>query len=135
MTAQVREQLIYQGEEYSIDSCPSIPHNDPRVKQLSGADFIDEQGIFLSTACWRQYIATWEIKDDRLYLCKVEGVYQLVDDTPIFADWFSGEICVPQGELINCNIEADFLLEYEKELFIQVENGLVTQTKLVDYTQ
>lgn len=129
MTNQVQEKLIYEGKEYSIPFCLPFP-DDSRIKELDSYD--DSEGVFTSTACWRQYIGTWEIKAGRLYLIKLEGKYQLIDDAPIFADWFSGEISLPHGDLLDCNVEAGFQLKYEQELSIKFAAGVVTETKAVD---
>jgi len=34
-------------------------------------------------------------------LLKVKGRYKLLDDSPLFADWYSGEIVIPRGKLLN----------------------------------
>ncbi len=34
MTAQVHEKLILDGEEISMDFCPTLPENDSRVIEL-----------------------------------------------------------------------------------------------------
>lgn len=132
MTNQVQEKLIYEGKEYSIPFCLPFPDDDPRIKELGSGEMDDSEGIYTSTACWRQYIGTWEIKAGRLYLIKLEGKYKLAVDETIFADWFSGEISLPQGELLDCNVEAGFQLKYEQELIIKIAAGIVTETKAVD---
>ena len=69
-TAQIPDILIYNGDTLSLFSCPlnSYPNQDlinPKV--LFGG-----YGCFF-TACWRNYIATWEIIDDELYLIKIRN--------------------------------------------------------------
>ncbi len=132
MTNQVQEKLIYEGSEYSIPLCLPFPSDDTRIKKFENGEFDDSEGIFTSTMCWRQYIGSWEIKAGRLYLVKLEGKYQLEVEEAIFADWYSGEISLPHGELLDCNVELGFQLKYEQELIIKITDGVVTETKVVD---
>ena len=52
------------------------------------------------TDCWRGYVGAWAIENGRFYLVDLHGLFMLVGDDPLFADWFSGVLRVPQGELI-----------------------------------
>lgn len=132
MTDQIREKLVYEGWETSLEHCPYIPFNDKRIKQLSYDEIEDPDSMIFSTACWREYVGTWEIKDGRFYLNNISGKYLIIDGLPIFADWFSGEVTVPRGDLLDCNIELGFKLTYEQELHLTIEQGMVTQSALVD---
>ncbi len=42
----------------------------------------------------------------------------------VFAEWFSGEIRVPMGEMLEY-VHMDYYSVYEKDLFITMENGIV----------
>lgn len=132
MTDQVREILVYEGWETSLECCPHIPFNDERIKRLENSKIEDPGGIIFSTACWREYIGTWEIKDGRFYLINIIGKYKIIDGSPIHADWFSGEVIVPRGDLLDFNIALGFKLTYEQELHLTIEQGIVTQSRLVD---
>ena len=58
-----------------------------------------------STACYRGYVANWRLKDHRLYLTRLVGYYRILDEqSPIFADWFSGWIIVAHGEVAGENL-------------------------------
>jgi len=131
MTAQVHEKLIYEGEELSIAFCPPLPEQDPRIQERSAEELQDCDPIIFSTACWRGYIATWEIKDGRFYLVDIEGKYKLVTDEPIFADWFSGVLCIPKGDILHY-VHMGFATVYKQELYVRIEKGVVVETKVVD---
>lgn len=133
MTDQVKEKLMYEGVEFSMEQCPSFPENDPRIKQLNHHEINDPEGFIFSTACWRRYISTWEIKDNKFYLVDIIGIYKLIDDLPILADWFSGVIKVPGGDLLSLNVQMGFKLEYEKELHLKIDRGKVVESKIIDY--
>ena len=69
-TAQIPDVLIYNGDTLSLFSCPlnSYPNQDLiNPKSLFGS-----YGCFY-TACWRNYVATWEIINDELYLTKIRN--------------------------------------------------------------
>ncbi|GAP62533.1 hypothetical protein ARMA_0956 [Ardenticatena maritima] len=131
MTAQVHEKLIYEGEELSMAFCPPLPEDDPRIKQRTLEELQACDPIITSTACWRGYIATWEIKNGKFYLVDIEGRYKLTTDTPIFADWFSGVLRIPLGNMLHY-VHMGFASVYEEELYIKIEKGVVVATKRVD---
>ncbi len=130
MTAQVHENLILDGQETSMAFCPPLPENDSRVVELID-DEIDGGGIIFSTACWRQYVGTWEIKDNKFYLVNLEGRFKLAEKKPIFADWFTGTLRIPQGEMLHY-VHMGYGSVYEREMHIKIENGIVTKSKIVD---
>src|ERR1700690_2290404 len=106
MTAQFHERLILEGKGTSMAFCPPIPTNHPRIVTLTPHEIrqgIDAGTIFRyvhSTACWRGYIGTWELKDGRFYLTNISGKYRVDGNDPVFADWFSGVLRIPDGELL-----------------------------------
>jgi len=131
MTAQVYEKLIYEGKEASMASCPPLPENDPRIKELKDDEIEEGRSIVFSTACWRRYIGTWEINEGRFYLVDVIGKYKIVGESPIFADWFSGVIRIPRGKML-LYVHVGFGSVYEEELHLKIENGLVVETRVIN---
>ena len=133
MTAQVHETLIYDGNETSMAFCPPLPENNPRVKMLTDEEIEedDASGIVFSTACWRQYIGTWEIKGGRFYLKGIEGRYQLGGSEPLFADWFTGVLRIPRGEMLQY-VHMGYGSVFEEEVHVKIEQGVVTDTKVID---
>ena len=133
MTAQIHEILILDGEKTSMMACPPLPRRHPRILE-AGADRArdkpDDSFIF-STACWRRYQGTWEIKDDQFYLVGLRGRFQLGAGEPIRADWVSGILCVPRGELLEY-VHMDFESVYEQELHIEIERGRVVNRTIID---
>jgi len=133
MTAQIHESLIYDGDNTSMAFCPPLPENNPRVIELSYEEIQDGDagGIIFSTACWREYVGTWEIKDGRFYLVGLEGRYRLNGDEPLFADWFTGVLRIPRGEMI-VYVHMGYGSVFEEEVHVKIEQGVVTQTRVVD---
>ena len=127
MTAQIRERLIRDGETLALASTPLAQY-------LFLAD-VDLGFTATSSALWRGYIGTWEIAAGRLYLLRLEGeladgseltVERLFPGFPdrVFAHWFTGELCAPQGKLLNYR-HMGFGSTFERDLLLQVERGVV----------
>lgn len=130
MTAQFHEQLILNGTNTSMASCPPLPENDPRILPAT-EDEKAQSGLINCTACWRGYVGTWEIRTGRLYLVGLDGAFKLLDGQFLFADWVSGTLRVPQGKQLQY-VHMGFQSVYEQEQLIHIENGLVTSMTTID---
>lgn len=133
MTAQIHEKLIFEGEESSMAFCPPIPDDHPRIRRLSLEEMQKERTdlpIF-STACWRGYVGTWELREGLFYLLGLTGRYKLIGDGPLLADWFSGVIRIPRGNLLHY-VHMGFGSVYEEEIHVKIERGEVTASRIVD---
>jgi hypothetical protein len=142
MTAQIPERLIYEGQNYFLNSNPLEAYFDddhPRP------EFRAE-----STANWRGYCATWEIENEMLYLIVLHGyvggdhetyainarkvclqdVFPMVDDR-VAATWFSGELRLPKGELIEY-IHHGYGSTYEEDLLLTIEKGKLVRREIKD---
>jgi len=130
MTAQVSERLIYGEKEIPIFSNPL-------------ATYLRQTGIKFqspTTANWRGYVGTWEIKGnseigERLYLVGIaahktyEEILELKDlfpDSPdgVFAHWYSGTLRCPQGNRVKY-VHMGYASKYEYELFIEFKQGVL----------
>ena len=129
MTAQAHEIIIIDGEETSMAYCPEIPIGHPRVEPCSIPK--DAPNIIGSTANWRQYIGTWKIEENKFYLAKIVGVFRVIGDEPIFAEWFTGVLRIPRGEMLEY-VHMGFGSVYEEELHIKIEKGIVTKSRILD---
>jgi hypothetical protein len=125
MTAQAREILILEGNNTSMNCCPPLPKNSPHITR--------SPKTIISSCCWRGYIGTWEIKKGQLFLIGLSGNYRLSEGKSIFAEWFSGEIIVPEGDALKCDAMGSPYL-YEGQQNIKVENGIVVATSMIDNT-
>jgi hypothetical protein len=134
MTAQLQENLLYEGEQVFMSFCPPLPEDNPRLIKISPneIDHNDPENILIgSTANWRGYIGSWEVKNGKFYLTDIRGKYRIIGKTPIFADWFSGIIRIPKGEELHY-IHMGFGTIYEKEIHVKIEKGVVIKTKEID---
>lgn len=128
MTAQAHEKLIYEGEVHGMCTEPL-------------SDFVNQGGklphfLEYCSALWRGYIGTWEVAGKRLYLVGVDGTLlggkqaSLEDLFPgypdrVFAHWFSGEVRLPKGELVNY-VHMGYGSTFERDLFLYFKKGCLT---------
>ena len=135
MTIQARDRLSHNGKKTTIATEPLKPYLETRS---------DVSFIFKSTALVRGYIGTWKIKNKKLYLVsligfiesneKVDLEYLFPNKTEVFADWFSGDIRIPQGKLhekINLGYESVF----EKDLIFTFNEGILISETVKDNTK
>lgn len=132
-TQQYPEMLVYEGQReqlpwtYPLEGIPkALPKFDP-----------------VSTMCRRGYHGTWTIEHGILYLSELRATvggkpYGLQDLFPgstgnVHAAWFTGTLILPRGEVLQRLMHYG-PTSYEKELHIQVRNGEVAGTALVDRT-
>lgn len=116
MTKQINDILFLKGHEAMMTSLPFLPVSDHRITKVSDKLF--------QSACIRGYVATWEIKNNQLFLVDLRGNYKLNTKEPIVADWFSGEIIVYQGRIITYNSD-DTVVFYDLKQSINLCEGVV----------
>ena len=130
MTAQVSEILIYKGEEFSIMSEPLSDFLEKKPKLFS----------WESSACWRGYVGKWKILGDKLFLIDLDGntengkvglKYLFANKKEVFAKWFSGDLTIPLGELIEY-VHVGYASIFEKDLIITFSKGIITKQVLVN---
>jgi hypothetical protein len=134
VTAQVPEQLILDGVRTWMAFCPPLPQGHPRIVEPADDDRnggSDDVAVTRSTACWRRYVGTWEIRQGRLYLIRLVGQYELAGVGPLFADWFTGVLRIPRGEVL-LYVHMGFGSLHEEELHIRIEAGVVVDRRIVD---
>lgn len=140
MSMQIRENIIFEGEEMFTASHLPLPKEQGLVEKTELPEINSDEvsfrervrlivkNPFSSTACRRRYIGTWEIKNDKLYLLDIRGSYKIISKTPIFAKWFSGSIVITSGERLKMALNP----RYEIEKDVEIENGVVKNIKTID---
>lgn len=137
MTAQAHEKLIIEGAKTSMAFCPPIPTDHPLIRVLTAEEFREGcrahrfDSMVGTTACWRGYVGTWELKAGRLYLKRVTGRFLYEGDEPIFAYWVTAVLRIPEGEQLQY-VHMGFGSVYEYERHIKIENGLVVAERIID---
>ena len=126
MTIQAGELLFYEGEKHYLINVPSIPDS---IIQLIPRNLYEK-----STACYRGYVATWEIKDEKLYLTDLSSSnYEFIQSPPFLADWFNGQIKFGTG---NKKLSSSWVsvYDYKFEIHLTIENGLVIEDNIFENT-
>jgi hypothetical protein len=129
MTAQAPDVIVIDGLEHSLLATPL----DQLLASLGDAV---PALVAPSTANWRGYLARWRVEGDRLFLDDVQG---WVGDgleagpgvvlpgvvLPAAATWVSGALRVGSGGVVRY-VHAEFESRYERELLLDVSEGIVT---------
>lgn len=118
-----------------LASRPHFPEDHPRISEVSEEEIEklamdDRTEIIFSTACWREYIGYWSIRRGKLYLTKLEGRFRLDGKEAIFADWFTGELRIPKGRMLEY-VHSGFNSIYEQEMLLTLERGVVIRTEVI----
>jgi hypothetical protein len=128
VTIQIRDRILIDGEEHSITGISLDNASWPSVRKYIAS-------VQSFSACWRGYYAKWKVESDRLVLVDLtimwagQAAYltyqDVFPDLPqgVIADWFTGDIEVPQGQ--NLDLGHDFSM-YEETLILSLKDGLVT---------
>jgi len=131
-TAQYPDKILYQGKEYDLYSNPmeAFFEKNPDKKPKGGAN---------STALWRGYVATFEIRDNILYVKDIkiqlssnEWKSVLSEVFPnqknIKVDWQTGILVVPHGKLVQY-LHRGYESTYEKYILLEISQGNLTKEK------
>jgi hypothetical protein len=125
-TQQARDTMTFAGQQ---DSILERPLNDllRRLPEIPRFDIS-------STANYKGYTASWEIKDSRIYLASFHATtnrqpYSVSSlfpgrKLPIHADWYSGTVCIISGR----ETLAKGRYTYERVVALQVTNGVIIAT-------
>jgi len=144
-TAQIPDKIIYHGKEYDLIY-------NPMEIYFKKNPFKIPEDACISTSLWRRYIATFEVKNNQLYL---KDINILVDDTTdhenriklksimndvfpnqdiIKIDWLTGFLVLPYGEIVDY-VHAGYDSTYENYLLLQFENGRFKKQKKFKYKE
>ena len=132
MTAQIAENLRYQGEDVAMCTNPLGDYF-----AMGGVNPRFESNC---TALWRGYVGSWEIVDERLYLVGLSGTLEdgtyatlatVFPDFPdrVFAHWYSGTIRIPQGKQLQY-VHMGYGSTFERDLFLEIERGVIVATRV-----
>jgi hypothetical protein len=134
MTAQVNDRLTYKGQHFALAADPLggwlARRRNKHIRFKRG-----------TSACWRGYVASWEIVESRLYLVAINAKFvdgraatlaDLFPETPqrVPATWLTGELRCPTGAMLGY-IHSGYSSIYERDLFLRFEQGELVQERTV----
>ncbi|MCF6405123.1 hypothetical protein L3C95_19630 [Chitinophaga filiformis] len=143
-TAQFPDKIVYKGKEYNMHSNPleSYFTRHPEKRPRAGLS---------STALWRGYIATFEVREGTLYLkdievmvrdtarkdgygTKFQSVLEQVfpGQTDIKVDWMTGLLVIPYGKLVNY-VHMGYGSSYKHYILLEIDKGAVKKDKHLSY--
>lgn len=142
MAAQLPDRIIFNQEYRNLYTNPLEPYWV--VSGVRRPRFISQEN------CRRGYVATWEIKDNQLFLREVEGLIRrkftlwgkrvvTCSMGKLFgrrrrrvkASWFSGKLRIPQGKMTLFDDNA-YGSRFESEVIITVTHGNLDRVVTVD---
>lgn len=133
-TAQHPDYIIEKGDTLPIFSNPLEQYFEKTGKR----EIVDFVGCG-STACWRGYIAYWELRNNKLFLLKITtcnkycgetkdaNLFKMFGTDSVYAEWFSGIIAVPKGKLIQY-VHMGYSSIYEEEEHLIFQKGFLTSS-------
>jgi len=131
VTTQAGEILSYNGEKTTIATEPLKSYLETRS---------DISFIFESTALVRGYIGSWKIKNKKLFLVSLIGFiknkervdlnYLFPNKKEVFADWFSGKIRIPEGNLVK-KINIGYASVFERDRMLKFNKGILISEKII----
>ncbi len=155
MTAQVPDTLSLEGRNFSLCTNPLEEYFDedrprPNFIPLTTADWrgymarweIHESRFFLAelrgNLCVKPTeeggrISSW-CQGGHKGECDIKrvGLSDLfaTPSGPVFAEWYSGELCVPHGKMTQY-VHMGYASSFERYLLIAIDRGNVTGTRIV----
>ena len=145
-TAQYPDKIIYKGKEYSL-------HSNPLENYFEKYPDKRPKGEIMSTALWRGYVATFEVKNGQLFLKDIE--IEVPDTTSknsydttwesvlsevfpnqknIKIDWLTGLLVIPHGKIVNY-VHMGYGSTYEKYILLEFNKGDLKKEKRFKYKE
>jgi hypothetical protein len=139
-TAQISDLIIYNGTKYALNSNPLEQYFEKNPDKRP-------QGEIMSTALWRGYVATFEIKENQLFLRDIEiqvsdttrkknwksVLHEVFPDQPnIKLDWLTGLLVLPHGKLVNY-VHMGYASTYENYILLEIDGGNLKKEKKFNY--
>lgn len=145
MEAQLPDKIFFEGEWRDLYSNPLEEYWIRRGKRHP--HFIDAPN------CRRGYVASWEIRNNALYLKAIEGSWEKTSfvffkrkaaytihtlfpksmNRLVKASWFTGKIRIPLGKMTMFG-ERGYDSRFEKEHIITINRGEILKSVTLDYT-
>lgn len=130
-----RNKILINNKEYELFGEPLKSYNGFTIKK-------PDAYIIKVSPLTDEYYGDWLLKGDQLYLCDFAG-YDFKQkknydyscffgdrNIPFFANWFSGEISVQEGEVIYTTFQKKEIKKYS--FLMTFEKGELVNTEMKD---
>ncbi len=134
------DYLVVEGKGYYIRANPLDKFLTLSCKRKWLKDYVDN---FIEPY-WPEYTRYWEVKDDKLYLVKIETngpekkqyplekLFVHYDGKPVFAKWFTGIVSYRYKNSPILHLNHDY---YEKESVIRFKKGVAVGRFIMNHRQ
>jgi hypothetical protein len=144
-TGQIADKIIYEGDTLNLHANPLEMLYD----SMTRPEWFFERSSCSSTACWRGYIAYWEVIDGRLYLTQIGTCCPDRDtivadlkrmfgekcaDGKVHAYWVTATIYAPFGKMLFYE-HTGYERIHEYEHSFKIEAGQVVEVNTFDNTK
>lgn len=140
-TAQFPDVIVLDGKRHALNTNPLDAH-------LAKVKWTPPEEAQMSSANWRRYIATWKVEGARLVLQDVtirvavegaEATRSIRTDlfpgrATVVADWYSGALIVPDGEMINY-VHIGYGSDYDHYRILRIASGRVLDDRSMTGTE
>jgi hypothetical protein len=143
-TAQYPDKIVYNGKEYRLYSNPLESYFDKNPDKRP-------KGRVGSSALWRGYVATFEVRSNQLFLNNIEIQYRDTNDKVSFntkwrsvidevfpdrkdikIDWLTGILVIPYGKLVNY-VHMGYGSTYKNYILLEIDKGDLKKKKHFNY--
>lgn len=133
-TAQIPDIIIYNGEKCKLHSNPLEAYFEKNPDKRP-------KGGIMSTALWRGYVATFEVRDNQLFLKDIEIEYEdttskesynykwksvinevFQNQKEIKIDWLTGLLVIPHGKLVSY-VHMGYGSTYNNYTLLEIDKG------------
>ena len=145
-TAQYPDKVIYNGKEYSLQSNPLESFFKENPDKLPKSEIV-------STALWRGYVATFEVRDNQLYVKDIEIEVSDTSSTrtssfkwksvlnevfpgqkEVKVEWITGLLVMPYGKIVNY-VHMGYGSTYEFYTLLEFDKGNLVREKNFKYDE
>lgn len=124
MTIQASDGILYEGVPCLLKSELQL-RASPRLLTVSHEEARASCPVYFTTACWRNFVAQWEIREGRLYLVSLTGKYRLTGGESLAAEWISRTLHIEEEEVITDFWDQDYNSGFPRAFTVEVERGIV----------
>ncbi|HMG91681.1 MAG TPA: hypothetical protein VK589_16600 [Chryseolinea sp.] len=145
MAAQLPDKILFSGEQLDLYSNP--------LEQFWLNTKKGRPPFITTPECVRGYVASWEIRNNKLLLKDIAGSYERnfiffrkpakyalkklfprSKNKPVRASWFSGKLRVPIGSMTLYE-HSGYDSRFEKEFIVTIHEGEVIKVVTIDFKE
>jgi hypothetical protein len=118
VTAQIGDKILISGVKKTI--LGELPVDDSVA--------LDVPGEGMGSACWRGHVATWEVRDAKVFLTGLTGNLRLKSPEPVQAVWLNGVIRIADGDLVSY-IHSGYMSGYAAVIELDIVGGAIRRQR------